>query len=532
MATMSRPRAVFSAVKQGLSSRLHRSSADLPDDLLRRACRRLTSLALALAAVMALESVLSLVGHPILGFLREGARGPIGLSLLGVLASLVVAATLRLERIPPRTRLTGGLVFELGLCFGTGVYRHYQPYRPGEPVVGFSPNDLYVTLFAAIIPAPTWQTALAALGSVLSDRLALWLLSALHGQPVPALLPVAVPGLFAAALAILISRFIHDYGQAVREARQVGSYELVERLGAGGMGEVWRARHRLLVRPAAVKLIRPEALGDPAQAARSIQLFEREAQAAASLRCEHTIEVFDFGVAADGTFYYVMELLEGMDLELMVRQHGPLPPGRVARILVQVCRSLDEAHARGVVHRDIKPANIHVGVKGLSFDFVKVLDFGLVKNTAAEAQVSAEEAVAGTPGFLAPEAVRGQPVDARADLYALGCVAYYALVGELVFGGAPLAVALAHVEQPPPPPSARTAAAIPAPLEAVVLRCLEKDPAARFQTAAALAEALEATGCAALWSDADASAWWRTRLPPAGPPPGAPLETTLPPLDR
>jgi len=260
-----------------------------------------------------------------------------------------------------------------------------------------------------------------------------------------------------------------------------------------------------------------------------VQRFEREAQAAASLRSEHTIEVFDFGVSADGTFYYVMELLEGMDLELMVRQHGPLPPGRVVRILIQVCRSLDEAHARGIVHRDIKPANIHVGVKGLGFDFVKVLDFGLVKSIAPETQATAEEAVGGTPGFLAPEAVRGQEVDARADLYALGCVAYWALAGELVFSGSPLAVAIAHVEQPPPTPSSR-GAAIPEPLEAVVMRCLEKDPAARFQTAAALAEALEATGCASTWSDADAKAWWRNRLPPPGPSQMTPLETTLPPL--
>ena len=182
-------------------------------------------------------------------------------------------------------------------------------------------------------------------------------------------------------VAVVISHVVTGLGQQVAKAREMGSYQLGELLGRGGMGEVYHATHRMLARPAAIKLIRPEVIGgsDPAAAQLAVTRFRREAETAASLRSPHTVELYDFGVTDDQTLYFVMELLEGLNLESLVRRHGPLPAGRVVHILRQVCASLEEAHVRGLVHRDIKPANIHVGRVGLVYDFVKVLDFGLVK---------------------------------------------------------------------------------------------------------------------------------------------------------
>jgi serine/threonine protein kinase len=202
------------------------------------------------------------------------------------------------------------------------------------------------------------------------------------------------------------------------------------------MGEVWRAKHRLLARPAAIKLIRPEVLGAGSDAEHRtvLQRFEREAQATASLSSPHTIRVFDFGAAQDGRFYYVMEFLHGRDLETLVQEFGPLPADRVLYLLRQVCHSLAEAHARGMVHRDIKPANICLCRAGLDYDVVKVLDFGLVKLGAVNATLAGDQMISGTPAFMAPEViVGGGVVDGRADIYAIGGVAYYLLTGQLVF---------------------------------------------------------------------------------------------------
>src|SRR4029079_11409597 len=209
------------------------------------------------------------------------------------------------------------------------------------------------------------------------------------------------------------------------------------------MGEVWRARHRLLIRPAAIKLIRQRAQGtmssDPELLVRR---FEREARATAALTSPHTVQLYDFGVAEDGRLYYVMELLDGLDLDTLVRQHGPLPPERVVHFLRQVCSALQDAHANGLVHRDIKPANVVVSRAGTTFDFVKVLDFGLVKLDGARVadkkaiDLSTEDSWSGTPGYMAPEVVLGAgDTDHRVDLYALGCVAYWLLTGTRVLPG-------------------------------------------------------------------------------------------------
>jgi serine/threonine-protein kinase len=299
----------------------------------------------------------------------------------------------------------------------------------------------------------------------------------------------------------------------------MGSYQLGELLGRGGMGEVYKASHRMLARPAAIKLIRPEMLGgtDPAVAARAIARFRREADAAAHLRSAHTVDLYDFGVTEDQTVYLVMEFLDGKDLESLVRQHGPMPAPRVVHVLRQVCDSLEEAHARGLVHRDIKPANIHLGRVGCREDFVKVLDFGLVKNAgvgAAQPQATIEGVIMGTPAYMAPEMALGDIVDARADLYALGCVAYYLLTGAQVFAGdTALKVITQHLQAVPVRPSERTELPIPAALEQLVMACLAKKPEERPQSARQLAQAL-GTIDGMTWSEEEASRWWRQHHPP------------------
>jgi serine/threonine-protein kinase len=321
------------------------------------------------------------------------------------------------------------------------------------------------------------------------------------------------PDYLLVGVAVVISHVVTTLGRQVAKAREMGSYQLGELLGRGGMGEVYKASHRMLARPAAIKLIRPEMLGgnDPAVAARAIARFRREAEAAAQLRSAHTVDLYDFGVTEDQTLYLVMEFLDGMDLESLVQQYGPMPSPRVIHVLRQVCDSLEEAHARGLVHRDIKPANIHLGRVGCREDFVKVLDFGLVKTAAVGATQSLatiEGVITGTPAYMAPEMALGDPVDARADLYALGCVAYYLLSGEQVFTGeTALKVITQHLQAVPVPPSKRTELPIPATLEHLVLACLAKTPEQRPQSARQLAESLD-TIDVMTWGDEEAHRWW------------------------
>jgi serine/threonine-protein kinase len=256
----------------------------------------------------------------------------------------------------------------------------------------------------------------------------------------------------------------------------------------------------MLARPAAIKLILLEAFAgeDGSKAQLAATRFRREAEAAARLKSPHTVQLYDFGTTDEGRLYLVMELLEGITLEQLVRAEGAVPAARVIHILRQVCDSLEEAHDAGLVHRDIKPANIHLGQVGRHADFVKVLDFGLVKSVARsdgeDSLASMAGMAIGTPAFMAPEMVHGEGgVDGRADLYSLGCVAYYLLTGELVFaGGTAIQTALLHVQQPPAPPSTRTSNPIPPALERLVLACLAKRPAERPQSAAELKAALSA----------------------------------------
>jgi hypothetical protein len=319
-------------------------------------------------------------------------------------------------------------------------------------------------------------------------------------------------------LATIISRVTYGLRRQVAEANELGQYILEERIGAGGMGEVWRARHRLLIRPAAIKLIHPQTSGDPELLLRR---FEREARATAALKSPHTVQLYDFGATEDGRLYYVMELLDGLDLDSLVKQYGPLPAERVVHILRQVCSSLQDAHVNGLVHRDIKPANVVVSRAGTTFDFAKVLDFGLVKLDATRkggeggGTPSTEESTSGTPAFMAPEVVLGDAdTDHRVDLYALGCVGYWLLTGKLVFEGSSVVEVMSHhVHTPPPRLANRSELSIPAPLEALVMECLEKDPTRRPISAEAVSTRLDAVSLEKSWTVDRAERWWATHRP-------------------
>jgi serine/threonine-protein kinase len=279
----------------------------------------------------------------------------------------------------------------------------------------------------------------------------------------------------------------------------------------------------MLSRPAAIKLIRPDALARAGRsseedAARIVRRFEREVQATALLGSPHTIQIYDFGVTAEGTFYYVMEFLKGLDLQTLVERFGPLESERVVCMLCQVCHSLRDAHAASLIHRDIKPANIFACSQGQDFDFMKVLDFGLVKDVSGqrqETQLTTEGLASGTPAYMAPETVYGKrPVDARADIYALGCVAWWLLTGRPVFeANTPMEMVLKHVNEQPEPPSRYTEIAVPGEMDRFVLSCLEKEPGGRPQTAGEAMKILESIGCAGReWTPERAEEWWKTNL--------------------
>jgi len=386
-----------------------------------------------------------------------------------------------------------------------------------------------ILFYPAIVPNTPKRTLVTSLLAASTEPLALWL-SHLRGVQMPLsafyLLWDFLPNYLCAFLVVIPVKIIHTLGQQVKRARELGSYRLEEPLGAGGMGEVFRATHQMLARPAAVKLIRSELIGSstPSAARVIVERFRREAEAAASLRSPHTISLYDFGVAQDGTFFLVMELLDGLDLESLCEKFGPVAPERAVYLLRQVCDSLAEAHSRGLVHRDIKPSNIFTCRLGLAVDFVKVLDFGLVKAMGEGGRdatmLTAPDSTTGTPAYIAPELVRGDgPVDHRVDIYALGCVGYWLLTGRLVYE-APNAIQLMyqHANAEPVPPSRRSELDISPELDSVILACLAKHPDDRPQSAVELSRRLAASMSSESWTDERAHRWWDRHHPEAGKP--------------
>jgi serine/threonine-protein kinase len=360
---------------------------------------------------------------------------------------------------------------------------------------------LLIVAYAALIPC-SWRRCTVVVGLTALSPLTISAAACVCKSADPSafllyyLLPMAIVLAIAVAIAAYGTHRLEALRQEAVQARKLGQYQLKQLLGSGGMGEVYLAEHVLLKQPCAVKLIRPERAGDGA----TLRRFEREVQATARLKHWNTVQIFDYGHAADGTFYYVMEYLPGLTLEQLVKQHGPLPAGRAVHLLRQACLALREAHALGLIHRDIKPANIMVCERGGVADVVKLLDFGLVKAVGLPRQeetLTQEGAIAGTPAYLSPEQAAGKGnLDGRSDIYSIGALAYFLLTGQPPFvRDRAIEIIVAHIHEPVPPLT-ELRPEIPDDLQQVVLRCLEKDPARRFADVSSLHDALAGCRCA------------------------------------
>jgi eukaryotic-like serine/threonine-protein kinase len=502
--------------------------SDLPRDLLEQVRGRVRLLALLICGASAfgplLFGVRFLVGTLIV---REQpppefyARAGFVLADVGVaIMSAAIWWIARSGAVSPTRLHTIGLVFQIVLCFEIALTSMWEwsMMKGSFPPLTWVPT--VIVLFPLIMPGPPRRMLAAALIAGSTSPLALFVLDR-WGKANPVADDYAeaiVSSTFGIAFAYMGARVVYRLGRQVAAARELGSYQLEARLGSGGMGEVWRARHRMLARPAAIKLIRPSSTGVSNEMQ---QRFEQEAQTIARLRSPHTVELFDFGVADNGSFYYVMELLEGLDADAFVRRFGPVSPERAIFLLRQVCHSLAEAQACGLVHRDIKPANIFLCRYGQDYDFVKVLDFGLVKALGASAEyrvdITRENVMHGTPAFIAPEQALGDTaVDGRADIYATGCVAFWLLTGEMVFSAdSTMGIVMHHVRTEPTPPSARTELPIPPALDRLVLACLAKDPSERPQSARELSRRLAEIQSGQAWTEDRARDWW-VKHQPAG----------------
>jgi serine/threonine-protein kinase len=370
-----------------------------------------------------------------------------------------------------------------------------------------------IVLYGTFIPN-TWRRCAAIVVGLAVLPVALMLAGSQFDQTTAPQVLSALPEtiiLMATAVAIAVfgSHKIRQLQERAHEAQRLGQYRLKQILGFGGMGTVYLAEHVLLRRPCAIKLIRPDQAGDP----RILIRFEREVRATATLTHWNTIEIYDYGHAEDGTFYYVMEYLPGMNLEDLVEQYGPLPPERAVYLLRQVCQALREAHGIGLIHRDIKPSNIFASERGKVYDVAKLLDFGLVKTLGTQPEsvkLTGVGAFTGSPAFMSPEQALGnEQLDARSDIYNVGAVAYFLITGKLPFDRlSTLQMLHAHAYEPLVPVQEFNEA-VPADLQAVILRCLEKDPDRRYQDAGTLEKALAACECAGRWTSERAEEWWR-----------------------
>ncbi len=448
--------------------------------------------------------------------------------VISIAVAVAVALAVRLVRLRPAAVTVVALAFEIVSSYGIAAaeFLHPMGVNVGATWTGLSWVAVWMLLFNVVVPTVPRYAVIAALLAVTSVPamvlLSIWLFPpASQPDGLMVFFAFGFPYLLVVIMASVGARVVYALGTEVTRARELGSYRLEQRLGEGGMGEVWRASHRLLARPAAIKLIRSSVPGSAAGSSDDMRRrFEREAQITARLRSPHTVTLFDFGVSEDGSFYYVMELLDGLDADTLIRRFGPIPAERVVYIIRQMCHSLAEAEACGLVHRDLKPANVFLCRYGEDHDFVKVLDFGIAKvahetSSGTQTALTIANVIHGTPAFIAPEqALDGADVDSRADIYSTGCVAYWLLTGQPVFAAATaMKLLLAHAHTSPEPPSSRTELPIPRDLDALVLSCLAKDREQRPKSARDLLQRLDAVALQQPWTDARAREWWQAHLP-------------------
>lgn len=464
-----------------------------------------------------------LIGPP-LGF-DQPFVDPNMFHLVATLAAGAVWAVARFARLttPGLLQLDAAGTFVVcgffGLMAGAFAMGHIEGYGDPNHALFIGLLACSYTLISRAISVPctstrtVWISSLAMLPILIAGSVALH--ANVSGVPLVSGLVDLVSWVAAAvAMAAISSRVIFGLRAEVARIRKLGQYTLEARLGEGGMGIVYRARHALLRRPTAIKILPPSRSSED-----DVRRFEREVQLTATLSHPSTVVIFDYGRTPDGVFYYAMELLEGLNLEQLVARDGPQPPGRVIHVLYQVAGALAEAHDVGLIHRDIKPANIILSERGGLPDVAKVVDFGLVKHfdplTAdTSVGVTAANVIVGTPLYMSPEAIThagtAAGLDGRSDLYSLGAVAYFLLTGKPVFEARNVVeICSHHLHTPPVPPSQRSGRPIPAELENTVLRCLAKDRADRFPSARALQDALAAAARVTPWSHGMALDWWK-----------------------
>jgi serine/threonine protein kinase len=425
-------------------------------------------------------------------------------------------------------RVDAFFLIVIGLEFGNSAYA--QSELPAAIYNAMIWHNFAILARTLIVPSSGRRTLIVTSLSLVplvaaAVALAVWKPHRLDVPPAALVIGTTVISAIAVWLATTGSKLIYGLRRQVTEAVQLGQYTLQERIGEGGMGTVHRARHAMLRRPTAIKLLRADRLDGA-----SLKRFEREVQNMSRLSHPNTVPIFDYG-RAEGGFYYAMEFLDGIDLERLVQYEGAQPAARVARILAHVCGALGEAHGLGLTHRDIKPGNIILCCRGGQADVAMVVDFGLVKEFKRDDEQSRTRVVAGTPAYMSPEAVTDPDrVGPASDLYSLGATAYFLLTGTRVFQGkTDIHLCTLHVAEPPEPPSRRTTNPIPADLEALVLQCLAKDPAARPASAAALRAAVRALPVYRQWDEAAAAVWWsefRQRPTDPGMPAASPVTIT------
>ena len=493
--------------------------AGLVSEIQQETYRKLGWLALVIAGVVFARVLIGLLSSELA---LPGRAQWVAFIIVGT-GSIAFAVLSLKGAFTPSRFPTVALGYEVLVSLGLGTLIMNWQNTLGEEgwLFGAIPSvAVWVILFANIVPLSPFLHLLGGVFSALG--LAFWFFVSLSVYEVPTaigpsenltvFLQLMTPMAVGVAIGYLCAGRVYGLSRDLSRAQRLGSYVLTEKLGQGGMGEVWSARHSMLARPAAVKLIRGATSGQTSSET-LLERFEREVQATATLRSPHTIDVYDYGTRADGTFYYVMELLDGIDLEELVEKRGPQSPERVVHILRQACHSLGEAHDAGLVHRDIKPANIYLCRYGREVDYVKILDFGMVKGGWGGAELTQVGTFAGTPHYASPEMASGlvDQVDGRSDIYALGVVAFVLLTGRPLFEGeTAMQVLLKHVHDEPERAS-KYAPNTPPELDELILDCLKKDPAQRVATADELDARLETIERSHPWSMERAREWWKSQ---------------------